>query len=289
MNADFDIGALRSMLSGLEHGSFSRAANELHRSQSAVSMQLKKLEQIAGVKLFDRKGRGLVPTEAGETLISYARQIVQLNDEAARALGAMAHQESVRIGLPQDFYDDVMPLCLNTFSEQYPNVQVFVSAGNNHLLEDAIKTGQIDAAIAFFPKDFCKKGELLCELPLSWLAHGSLAEIPQKEPVPLVLFNHPCLFRKAAIAALEDSQIKYRKMLTTPSLSAVWSALRAQFGVAIRVAHSVPLDISDVSHWSALPELPSVELRLLTKDSASQSVDKMREILKHTTLTLLVK
>ena len=108
MTTSFDIEALRAVLVGVEQGSFARAAVELGRSQSAVSMQLKKLEQQAGTQLFVRKGRGLIPTEAGDALTEYARRIIALNDEAARAVGAAVTPETVRLGLPQDFYDDVM-------------------------------------------------------------------------------------------------------------------------------------------------------------------------------------
>ena len=240
MSTHFDVAALRAMLSGIEQGSFVRAANELNRSQSAVSMQLKKLEQQAGIKLFERKGRGLVPTEAGETLLSYARQIITLNDEAARALGAATKQETLRLGLPQDFYEDVMPATMNEFSVEHPDVHINVRAGNNHIIEDEIDAGRLDGAIAFFPKGTCSKGELLCELPIQWLAHKEFTELKKGAEIPLVLFNHRCLFRQHALASLDNAGQRWRKVLTTPSLAAVWSALRSGFGVGVRVEHCVP-------------------------------------------------
>ena len=103
MNIAFDINALRAIVAGTELRSFARAATQLGRSQSAISMQLKKLEQQAGTQLFVRKGRALVPTDAGESLVAYARRIIALNDEAALALGATATTATVRLGLPQDF------------------------------------------------------------------------------------------------------------------------------------------------------------------------------------------
>ncbi|NGX97741.1 MAG: LysR family transcriptional regulator, partial [Candidatus Afipia apatlaquensis] len=103
------MDALRTMVLGLELGSFARAASQLGRSQSAISMQLKKLEEQAGQSLFRRNGRGLVPTEAGDSLLMYARRIIALNDEAAASVGATTAAASVRMGLPQDFFEDVMP------------------------------------------------------------------------------------------------------------------------------------------------------------------------------------
>src|SRR5262249_55193236 len=102
MRPTFDMDALRTMVAGIELGSFARAASQLGRSQSAVSMHLKKLEKQAGRQLFRRNGRGLLPTEAGETLLIYARRIITLNDEAAASLGVPIGTAPVRMGLPQD-------------------------------------------------------------------------------------------------------------------------------------------------------------------------------------------
>ena len=175
MSADFDIYALRALVSGVEQNSFTRAAAELGRSQSAISMQLKKLEQQAGTPLFNRKGRGLALTEAGEALMDYARQIISLNDEAARAIGAVVPPETVRLGLPQDFYDDVMPMTLNALSAHNPQVHVAVRAGNNYLLQEEVDAGRLDGAIAFFKKGNRPAGKVLCELSMHWLAvrHGN--------------------------------------------------------------------------------------------------------------------
>lgn len=287
MTASFDIDALRAVVVGIEQGSFARAAIELGRSQSAVSMQLKKLEQQAGVQLFVRKGRGLVPTEAGETLTHYGRQIIALNDEAARALGAAVAPETVRLGLPQDFYDDVMPATLNAFSDLHPEVHVTVRAGNNHTINDDVEAGRLDGAIAFFPRNSNAKGELLCELPVRWLAHEGYAEPAESAMVPLVLFNHPCLFRQAALASLDQAGLRWRAVLTTPSLAAVWAALRSDFGIGVRIEHCVPGDIVDVGDWARLPALPPVELRLLGSHAASPLARDMMAVLKGTTMDLI--
>ncbi len=287
MTTNFDIDALRAVVSGIEQGSFARAAVELGRSQSAVSMQLKKLEQQAGVQLFARKGRGLVPTEAGEAFTEYARQIISLNDEAARAVGAAVAPETVRLGLPQDFYDDVMPATLNAFSDLHPGVHVTVRAGNNDKLYDEIEAGRLDCAIAFFLKNSATKGELLCELPLLWLAHKDFSELDKSALVPLVLFNHPCLFRQLALAALDKAGCRWRAVLTTPSLAAVWAALQSGFGVGVRVERRVPNDVVSVGHWPALPYLPPVELRLIGSQSASPAAREMMDVLRRTTLDLI--
>ena len=289
MTTSFDIDALRAVVAGVEQGSFARAANELGRSQSAVSMQLKKLEQQAGARLFVRRGRGLVPTETGEALVRYARRIVALHDEAARAVGAAVAPETVRLGLPQDFYDDVMPATVRAFADRHPEVHVTVRAGNNHTIDDAVEAGRLDGAIAFFPKASGGKGEVLCELPVRWLAHEGFAEPAPRTAMPLVLFNHPCLFRQAALASLDRAGRRWRAALTTPSLQAVWAALRSDFGVGVRVEHGVPADIVDVGDRACLPPLPPVELRLLGTPAASPLVGDLMALLKGVTMDVLTQ
>ena len=169
MTPSFDIDALRAMVIGTDLRSFASAAVRLGRSQSAISMQLKKLEQQAGAQLFVRKGRGLVPTEAGEALIAYARRIVALNDEAVAALGAAVSPATVRLGLPQDFFDDVMPATLAAFAREEADVHVEVQAGPNHSLGEEVAASRLDVAIALFKDGAGAEGEPLCALPMRWI------------------------------------------------------------------------------------------------------------------------
>lgn len=151
MFARFGTDALRTIVVAMELGSFARAAIQLGRSQSAVSMQVKRLEEQAGHRLFQRSGRKLVPTEAGDALLVYARRIVALHDEAAAVLGATAAHAAVRVGLPQDFFEDVMPEAISRFSRRHPGVHIQVTAGRNFAFEDDVNSGRLDLALAFFP------------------------------------------------------------------------------------------------------------------------------------------
>ncbi|SDU43383.1 LysR substrate-binding domain-containing protein [Stappia sp. ES.058] len=284
MKSTFDIDALRAVVIGIELRSFAQAAVELGRSQSAISMQLKKLEQQAGTQLFVRKGRGLVPTEAGEALASYARRIISLNDEAARALGATAISETVRLGLPQDFFDDVMPATLSAYARDHPGVHVDVRAGPNHTLGDEIRAGRLDGAIAFFAEGAGGEGDLLCTLPMRWLAHRAFGAEAGHNRVPLVLFDHPCLFRQAALATLEQANRRWRPAVTTPSLPGIWGALRSRLGIAVRTEHGAPDDIICAGDEFNLPGLPSIELRMLRSQTAAPAARDLCEVLRHETI-----
>lgn len=282
MKPTFDIDALRTIVAGTELGSFARAAVQLGRSQSAVSMQLKRLEEQAGRPLFQRNGRGLVPTEAGDALLVYARQIIELHDEAATALGSKAAAASVRMGLPQDFFDDVMPDAISRFARRRPGVHVEVRAGRNYALEDEVNAGHLDLALAFFRPGRSKPGTLLAPLRLSWFAGKSFtkSDIEQAVGIPLVLFDHPCLFRQAALSTLDSKGVTWRLSLTTPSLPGVWGALRFGQGITVRTSHRVPTGIREVGTRFGLPRLPSIELRMVSRSNLSSAASDLREVLE---------
>jgi DNA-binding transcriptional LysR family regulator len=282
MRPTFDIDALRTIVVGTEVGSFARAAVQLGRSQSAVSMQLKRLEEQAGHPLFQRNGRGLVPTEAGDALLAYARRIVELHDEAAAALGATAAAASIRMGLPQDFFEDVMPDAITRFSRRRPGVHVEVRAGRNYALEDDVNSGRLDMALAFFQPGRAKPGAPLASLPLSWFGGKNFAKssAEDNDRIPLVLFDHPCLFRQTALQALDSQGIPWRLSLTTPSLPGVWGALRFGHGITVRTAHRIPAGICDVGSALGLPPLPPLELRMVARGDLSPAALELRDVLE---------
>ena len=283
MNTNFDIDALRAVVAGIDLGSFARAAAHLGRSQSAISMQLKKLEQQAGTQLFVRRGRGLVPTEAGETLAAHARRIIALNDEAAMALGAAATSATVRLGLPQDFFDCVMPVTLKRFAKQHPGVHVEVLAGPNHILSDEIHAGRLDGAIVLYPEG-ANEGELLFKLPMRWMVADPAPADLVSDPLSLVLYAHPCLFRQAALTALDGARRRWRVAVTTPSLPGVWGAVRSGLGVAVRTEHGMPAGIAVAGKDLGLPDLPPIELRLLRSRNASAAARGLCTLLRSETM-----
>jgi DNA-binding transcriptional LysR family regulator len=282
MKPRFEIDALRTIVVATELGSFARAATQLGRSQSAVSMQLKRLEEQAGHPLFERNGRGLVPTEAGEALLAYARRIVALHDEAAASLGLPAAAASIRMGLPQDFSEDVMPDAITRFSRRQPGVHVEVRAGRNYALEAEVNAGRLDIALAFFLPGRGRPGELLATLPMHWLGgkRTTRATLERHDRVPLVLFDHPCLFRQTALNALDGVAFPWRLAVTTPSLPGVWGALRFGQGMTVRTAHRVPAGVRDVGAEFGLPRLPPIQLRLLVRNELSPAASQLRDILE---------
>jgi len=276
MKTTFDIAALRMIVTGVELGSFARAADRLGRSQSAVSMQLKKLEEQTGKTLFRRSGRGLVPTEAGDALLAYARRIIALNDEAAASLGAIP-AATVRLGMPQDFAEDVLPEVILRFARKWPLVQVEAHVGRNYALWQDVESGLLDVAISFVPPTLQNHGVAIASLPLLWLGGKKV----RKEPaVPLVLFDHPCLCRQYALETLEQHGPEWRIALTTPSLPGTWAAVRSGLGITARIKHRIPPGIADVRKSLGLPVLPRIDLRLFSGNALSPAASDLRDTLR---------
>lgn len=280
MRPTFDMDALRTMVVGTDLGNFARAASQLGRSQSAISMQLKKLEDQAGKPLFKRSGRGLTPTEAGDALLAYARRIIALNDEAAVSLGTTVDFATVRLGLPQDFFEDVMPSAITRYSRERPDVHVEIRAGRNHSLEEEVIAGRLDAALAWTMPGTTTQGARLAFLPMLWLAGKVASTQPLNGPLPLVLFDHPCLFRQTGLQVLERKRIKWRLALTTPSLPGIWATVRSTTGLTIRTGHRLPSGIRDIGDELDLPKLPRIELRIIKANQLSPAATSFCEILE---------
>jgi hypothetical protein len=203
-------------------------------------------------------------------LLSYARRIIELHDEAAVTLGSTAAAASVRMGLPQDFFEDVMPEAIARFSHHRAGIHVEVRAGRNYALEDEVNAGHLDMALVFF-----RHGRpVLAEQSFTNVADTAVSGLP------LVLFDHPCLFRQSALHTLDREGVRWRQALTTPSLPGVWGALRFGQGVSVRTAHRVPEGIHDVGAALRLPRLPPIDLRIVARSGLSPAAAALREVLE---------
>ncbi|PKE31797.1 LysR family transcriptional regulator [Rahnella sp. AA] len=235
----FDAEALRSFVAGIELGSFVLAADRLGRSTSAVSAQLKKLEQQAGTELVQKAGRHLILTAQGEVMLSYARRILSLNDEASAALSASTLSGSISLGMQEDFGEALLPAILGTFTRAHPQVQLSASITRNQQLLDGIRHNEFDLAVCWQADDapFFPTSRSLGRIPLRWVGpqNFSLAHYLQTgEPLPLLVFEAPCLMRNAATTALDNAGIPWRIAFTSRSLGGIWAALSAGLGITLR-------------------------------------------------------
>lgn len=257
MLRNIDIGVLRSFLLIAEGHNFSQAAALVGRSPSAVSLQIQGLEQDLGAQLFRRSNREVALTLAGERLLGFARRLVRLNDEAIVAFrGSASKPRPLRFGTTQDIAEAILPEVLHRFSLEHPEVELTLRVDRSVSVVEAVRTGEIDAAIAVRRDDPLEQ-DTLAELPMLWIGQDGMI-LPEDRPVPLVLFDPPCSFRSAAIAALASGGRAYRMALTSPSLTGLKSAVEVGLGLTTRTRLLVGPGITDVGARLGLPELPTV-------------------------------
>jgi DNA-binding transcriptional LysR family regulator len=260
INLDMDV--LRTLLTAQQLGGLNRAAKQVGRSQSAVSQQIRKLEEQFGQALFRKQGRGVVLTVAGEIVLGYARRILDLNDEAVAAVRGVAAEGSVRFGLPGDFAETWLPTALGRFKRAHPAVRIEASVDRNTTLVDRLDKGELDLAL-IFGRGARSDAEVLARLPLSWIGpgKGESASTPG-ETLPLAVFDSPCFFREAAIAALEKAGIPWRITFTSPSLPGLWAAVEAGLGITLRTTVGLPDSLEVLDKRAGFPPLPTIDLSL---------------------------
>lgn len=281
MNTNLDMDVLRSFVTGFELGSFARAAERLGRSQSAISTQLRKLEEQVGQPLVQKSGRGLALTSAGESLLSYARRILDLNDEAVEALSTGAVEGWVRLGLPQDFAETWLPVILGRFTRAHPKLQVEVRTDRSVLLIEKTLRGELDLSLAWGDGAGAPYATRLAAPPIRWI--GRPGENLGVTPLPLVVFEPPCVFRDAGIAALDKAGIPWRVAFTSSSLAGLRAAVEAGLGVTLRTEIGMPKTLAFLE--AGLPSLPAMPLSLhQAEKKPTAAVELLAKILRQTIL-----
>jgi DNA-binding transcriptional LysR family regulator len=276
--ANLDIDVLRTLAVAMDLGGFRKAAERLGRSQSAVSLQMRRLEERVGRPLFRREGRGLVLTDAGDVVLGYARQILELNDQAVAAARGIAIGGSVRFGVPQDFGDSWLPSVLARFSRTHPSVLIEARVDRANKLVERIAEGGLDLALMWGNPSIANTVTVQ-RLPMVWIGPKSYA-VPKGDTVPLALFESPCVFRQPAVEALERTRRPWRLTFTSPSLSGLWAAALAGLGVTVRTVLGLPSPLTVLGRSSGLPKLPQIALSLYTaQPQPPQAVARLRQIL----------
>lgn len=271
---NFDLDVLRSFVTGIELGSFAKAADRLGRSTSAVSAQLKKLEAQVDLPILSKSGRGLVLTPRGETLFSYAKRLLELNDEAAAAVRGADLAGCVRLGLQEDFGESLLTEALGSFARAHPRVRVEARVARNAELLDLIGSGQLDLALAWDAGKSLPYGRHIAELPMCWIGRQGDSMDRGDELLPLVAFDAPCLMRQTATVALDRAGIAWRLAFSSPSLSGIWAAVAAGLGITIRTSIGLP---GKLQVLTGMPELPSIGLLLHRAEAEPNAVVKQLE------------
>jgi len=255
---NLDLDTLRTLITAHDAGGFAQAADRLGRTPSAISLQMKRLQEDLGTSLFRKHGRTFKLTESGQAALGYARRMLALNDELLQTIQGATLAGTVRIGAPQDFAS-VLPDVLRQFATHYPRTQIELRIEGNGTLIEAVDKGDLDLAVTIGFADR-KDATLLGEIPVLWIA--SRAFRMQDGLLPLAVLGPQCTFRKAAVQQLEANGISYRIAATSPSLDGLWAALLGGLGITARTAMRIPTSLVAYKSLRRLPVLPNVPVAL---------------------------
>ena len=259
-----DLDSLRALVIAQDLGGYGRAAEQLGRTPSAISLQMKRLQEEVGVPLFRRQGKRTLLTEQGEIAVRYARRVLELNDEMLDTLRGASLSGVVRVGFGHDFVDTVLPVALARFNYLYPLVKLEVTIDRNSLLEGEIGAGKLDVALTL-GNHREGTGTKIGKLPLCWITSSKFPLKP-KAPLPLVLFEHPCIFRTYALDALDRAGLSWRIAMTSPSVAGLWAAVKGGLGMTVRAKIGAPEEF-DFSP-PAMPSLGMTDVILHRRKSA---------------------
>jgi DNA-binding transcriptional LysR family regulator len=278
-----DIDLLRSFVSVVDAGGFTRAGERVHRTQSTVSQQIRRLEETLGRELLHRNGRSATPTEEGERLLSYARRILALAEEARDVVARPAGEGVVRLGIPEDFAAYRLPALLAQFARTRPGLRLDVRCGLSVLLARALERGELD--LALYKRDAGEHraragGTAIATWPehLHWVA-SRRHRVETTGSVPLAVFEQGCLYRGRAIHALEAAARTWHVAYTSPSLFGIQAAVSAGLGVSILPDVAILAEHKVLGRGDGFPPIANTELALVAAPDATPATRRLADVL----------
>lgn len=256
---NMDVAVLRSFVAVVDNGGVTRAAGVLNLTQSAVSMQIKRLEELLGFALFDRIGRKLVPTAEGDQLLGYARRLVDLNDEAVTRLMHPSYEGVLRFGVPHDLVYPVIPQVLQSFARAFPRVRIQLETGFTAGLYESFARGALDIILTT-ESQLLDGGETLAELPLVWYGRKDGAAF-RKRPLPIA-YGKRCFFRPQVIRALNAADMAWDMVIDTDADASVMAMVGADLAVIAILKGQEVAGLAPLAQGHGLPELPLQKVNL---------------------------
>ena len=255
--SNLDLDTLRTLVVAHDRGGLAQAAEHLGRTPSAISLQMKRLQEDLGMAIFRKHGRGLALTEAGEVALSYARRVLELNDELLDTMQGANLAGHIRVGCPQDFAS-ILPSVLSQFASLYPRMQIELHIEGNAALVAAVEEARIDLAI-IIGHEHSANAQTLGHLV--WIASANFNPT-RKQPLPLAVFGPGCIFRRRAVERLTAANIPHRIAANSASLNGLAAALLGGLGVTARTALNLPEGLDSAESLHGLPALGSLPVML---------------------------
>lgn len=278
MAAPLDLNLLKTFVAVVESGSLSNAAPRVGRSQSAVSMQMQRLEEMVGNQLLVRGPRTVTPNAIGEDFLIYARRLLKLSDEAWASVTRPKETGSVRLGVPDDYAAFLLPPVLSRFAEDHPLVTVELICEQSTALVKTLAEGRLDLAIVTRLPD--QPLDVIRLERFVWVASPNHVAW-QADPLPVALFELGCAARMNVLQALGDADRSYRCTYSSASLLGLIAVVQAGLAVAGLAQRSVPPSLRIIGANEGLPMLPDLEIGILRNPaSTTPAVDRLHDFLR---------
>jgi DNA-binding transcriptional LysR family regulator len=272
----YDATLLRTFVAVCDCGSFTRAANQVHLTQSAVSLHIKRLEEQLGTRLIVRLARGLRLTEQGEVLLSFARRILELYAEADTVLRGEPGA-TVRIGVPEYFDLHTLSSLLSQFSSHHPAIRIHVELGIGPDISALVDEGELDIAIVSFEIGE-GDGIRLCREKRVWAAARAMKLGPD-EPAPLALYPPFCRWRRLALEELDKAGRPWRLAIQSAGTAGILAALDANLAITMLPEFNLPPAFKVLGRAENLPPLPDFEFVLRRSRTRSPASDHLAEMI----------
>lgn len=268
--ATLDSDLLRSFIVVARHGNVTRAARALHKTQSAVSVQIRQLEERLRVALFAREARGVTLTEAGETLLQSAEPIVRQLDQVAAAFAQTPVTGVVRVGIPDEYGSSILPEVLAAFAARHPQVQVSVRCGLSVDFDELVEQGELDLAVTTSDHPPAKgAARVLLAEETFWVCRKTFPLVAG-QAVPLALFERSCWWRDAAVAALRGAEQPFRVAYSSDSVAGVKAAIASGLAAGMIARSTLEPGMRILKPEEGFPELPVSYLLLLQGGSGDK-------------------
>ena len=271
-----DLELLRSFVSVVDSGGFTRAGERVHRTQSTVSQQIKRLEDDIGQPLLNRTSKDVTPTEAGERLLSYARRLLALAEEARDVVGGPSHEGAVRLGIPEDFAAYRLTKLLASFSRARPGLRLDVRVDQSTNLRRDLERGDLD--LALFKRSAGEKGGIaVWPERVHWVASKARPIDAKIQSVPLIGFPTGCLYRSRAIHAIESAGRSWHMAYTSSSLAGIQAAVAAGMGLSILSEIAIQADHRVLTAKDGFAPIDKTEVALVASPDASPATLRLAD------------
>lgn len=266
-----DLDQLRTFVAIAEIGSFTAAGDIVHKTQSAVSMQMRRLEDRVGRPIFVRDGRQSRLTEDGRRLLEYARRMIRLNDETLAAFSDPGLAGTIRLGLPDDYADRLLPTVLAGFSRINPMIEISVECQPTFRLLSMVREGTVDLAIITHGEGHDVRGEVIRREPLYWVSARDHCT-HELDPLPLALGPGTCCWRFRAVRSLDSIGRRFRIAYTSDHALALSGAVLAGLAVSVLPESAIRTTMRLLGAREGFPDLGIAEIGILRAEHAKAPI-----------------